>query len=380
MSGTIETTNNNITTKFMAVNDIIKVLDVYNSTEFTQKTNVVLTSLKEDYDLGTANILSSYFMLSHTLANNDNEIKKTELLKKKDKIFLKYQRFIRKENFISELDRLMRKIKKYVDTTIDDVDTKQSFYKLDKLYHSTTIIKKIKEVVYELCDCTNKMVIEPANSVLVCKHCGNERELLGTVFEDAQFYYQEGQRTKHGTYDPSKHCRFWVERIQARETTEIPTTVIKAISRCIVRDRVRNKNHITCDQIRKYLRETGFTKYNEHVSLLRKMITGITPEQLTDYEMQLVHIYFDKVIRIFDEIKPFDKTNCPYHPYFIYKIIEQIIKQPCHKTRKSKILSCIHLQSRETLIENDRIWEMICERITEFNYTPTDRNAQHVIF
>lgn len=380
MSGTIETTNNNITTKFTAVSDIIDMLDNYKPSDFTKKTSDILSLLKDDYELGTANILSSYFMLSQELSENDDDVKKSELLKQKNKIFLKYQSFIRKENFISELDRLMRKIKKYVETSVSDIDVKQSFYQLDKLYHSTTIIKKIKEVVYEICNCSHKMVIEPANSVLVCKNCGNERELLGTVFEDAQFYYQEGQRTKHGTYDPSKHCRFWVERIQARETTEIPPAVIKAISKCIVRDRFKNRNHITCDQIRKYLSETGFTKYNEHVSLLRKIITGITPEQLTDYEMQLVHIYFDKVIRIFDEIKPVEKINCPYHPYFIYKIIEQIIKAPAHKTRKAKILSCIHLQSRETLIENDRIWETICERINEFNYIPTDRNTQHIIF
>ena len=96
--------------------------------------------------------------------------------------------------------------------------------------------------------------------------------------------------------------------------------------------------------------------------------------------MQLIHIYFDKVIHIFDEIKPPEKTNCPYHPYFIYKIIEQIIKKKSDRIRKLKILACIHLQSRETLVENDRIWVLICLRILEFTYIPTDRNEQYTEF
>jgi hypothetical protein len=228
--------------------------------------------------------------------------------------------------------------------------------------------------VYETCVCLNKMDIDAITSTLICKRCGMTKKLYGTVFEDEQFYYQEGQRTKHGTYDPSKHCRFWVERIQARETTEIPEKVIISIKKCINRDKIKNINHINCTQIRRYLRQTHNSKYNEHVPLIRKLITGIMPPQLTDYEMQLIHIYFDKVIHIFDEIKPPQKTNCPYHPYFIYKIIEQIIKKDSDRLRKSQILACIHLQSRDTLINNDHIFKPICARIPEFKYIPTDRN------
>jgi hypothetical protein len=42
--------------------------------------------------------------------------------------------------------------------------------------------------------------------------------------------------------------------------------------------------------------------------------------------------------------------------------------------RKSQILACIHLQSRDTLINNDHIFKPICARIPEFKYIPTDRN------
>ena len=46
--------------------------------------------------------------------------------------------------------------------------------------------------------------------------------------------------------------------------------------------------------------------------------------------------------------------------------------------RKKEILSCIHLQSFQTLCANDVIWVPICARIPEFVYIPTDRNIQLV--
>jgi len=102
---------------------------------------------------------------------------------------------------------------------------------------------------------------------------------------------------------------------------------------------------------------------------------------LTDLELQLITMYFDKVIRIYEEIKPSDKTNVPYHPYLIYKIIEHILSTDKNQTYYSKkrmnnILSYIHLQSRETLIENDNTWREITTFMPEVKYKPTDRNAE----
>lgn len=379
MSGTIETTNNNIIIK---IKSIVNLLDLFKEKKIKINDKIIndINELKEEYEMGTINILSDYFLISSQYRNCSNENKKAELLKKKDNHFTKYQIFIRKENFISKLDRIMNIIKQNIQYNKFPKDLLQEIYTFIKLYNNSTIDKNIKEVVYEICICSTKMDIDPITSTLICKGCGITKKLYGTVFEDEQFYYQEGQRTKHGTYDPSKHCRFWVERIQARETTEIADAIIESVKKCIERDKIKNINRITCNQIRKYLRQTHNSKYNEHVPLIRKLITGITPPQLTDYEMQLIHIYFDKVIHIFDEIKPPQKTNCPYHPYFIYKIIEQIITKDVDKERKAKILACIHLQSRETLILNDCIFLPICERIPEFTYIPTDRNNQETDF
>ena len=129
---------------------------------------------------------------------------------------------------------------------------------------------------------------------------------------------------------------------------------------------------LTCEMIRTYLKELHLTIYNDHVPLIRKEITKNEPAQLTDHELKLIYVYFGRVIQIFNKIKTTNKPNCPYHPYFIYKIIEQLLNKQEFQSRKKEILSNIHLQSRETLIDNDLLWSLIVVHIPEFTYCPTE--------
>jgi len=369
MVGTIDITNNNIINKINSVGSLILLLNG----KVDSKCLIQINELKDEYIMGSVNIITDYFLYYNKYKKSDGELEKRELKYKADKCFNLYQSFVNEENFIAKINNIMKNVKKYMNNLTPGLVSECNV--ILSVYNNSTINNQTGEITHDICKCSNKMEIDPVLSALICKKCGLVKELYGTVFEDDQFHNQEGVRTKHGAYDPSKHCKFWIERIQARENTEIPSNVIESIESCIKRDKIINKKNINCIQIRKYLQETHNSKYNEHVPLIKKIITGITPPQLTDYEVQIILIYFDKVIHIFEDIKPQTKTNCPYHPYFIYKIIEQIINKQHDRIRKLKILSHIHLQSRETLICNDIIWEKVCYKVPEFKYVPTDRTV-----
>jgi hypothetical protein len=396
MTSTIESTNNTILLKIQYLHDI---LCNFNNCKISVKYEYIkeLKSISEEYEMGSIKILSDYFLIVHNYKNDlkneltnelahdcDNKIiedfqtKKIQFNKQKDRFFRDYQIFVRKENFIGKMDRLYMIFKNITQSNINKNaelckclnDIKLLFSK----YNNSTIVQTVNPSSYNKCpDCNKDMKILPSSSEIVCIGCGRSEILNGTVFEDEQFYYQEGQRTKHGSYDSTKHCKFWIERIQARESKAIPESVINSIKNSIRHNNIKNIEEITCEEIRKYLRQTKNTSYNEHIPLIRKIITGVTPPQLTDREVQLIVLIFSKAVKIYEEIKPPDKTNVMYHPYPIYKIIEHILKAPNMKRRRNAILSCIHLQSRETLIENDIIWEKVCKYI-DIEYVPTDRN------
>lgn len=354
---TVENTNINIYTK---INELQRILMEYLEYELDPdddcKSRELLNKVKTtqtEYDLGCVDLLLQYSQ--HEKGTPENSL-----------YYNKYMNYISSNNILNIINDVYSYCQflrtKYVvdDNTIDD-----SFANFNLT--SVNIPHGVRS--NDICECGTQMVVESVNSEMICPSCGVSRKLFGVVFDDDQLYFQEGNRTKHGKYDPTKHCRFWVDRIQAKENISIPSDVISKVKKCIRNNRIR-KDQVTCPIIRGLLKQLKLTSYNDNVPLICKLITGKEPDQLTDNELKLTYMYFALVIQIYNTVKPDNKPNCPYHPFFIYKILEQLLKdQP---TRKNKILSCIHLQSRETLIENDRIWKLICEEISEFEYVPTD--------
>lgn len=366
MTSTLDSINTNILSRMSIIDEILNIYFKYEiSPDDSQAVGDFLTLITEihhNYVMATINIIKDYYLAKETNTPSADQNRK--------QLYTQFIKSFHSINITGDLKRIYTFCKKL-----------ERIYKLEDTPHISDLLRKYDCTAVDesyddrnanMCPtCKIPYEIEEKTSEFTC-NCGHVEKMHGVVFEDEQFFYQEGQRTKHGRYDPTKHCRFWVDRIQAKENTEISEKVINAIKKCMRRDQLWIDN-VTCESIRGYLKQLRLTtKYNNHVPLIRKLITGKEPPQFTDYELKLIFMYFGLVIQIFNRIKTIDKSNCPYHPYFIYKIVEQILKNPADARRKADILSCIHLQSRDTLIENDRIWELICEYIPEFTFVTTN--------
>ncbi len=354
MSSTLDNICDNINLKFSTlVNMLNAYKDISDKSDLIDESIQELNALHNNYITDTIELLNNYYTTTDDveLKNIRNQFIKT----------------YHSCNIVGDMDRIYNNCKK-MRKKYNPSDKLLQFH---KTYESTEIDEDFANIGSDYCPtCAIPYYIEEKTAEYVCKNCGKLEKMAGVVFEDDQFYYQEGKRTKHGKYDPIKHAKFWLDRIQARESTNIPDGVINAIKRCIYRDQQWADN-ITCETIRMYLKQLKLTTYNNHTTLILKLITGVEPEQLTELEVRLVYMYFGTVIQVFNKIKGADKSNCPYHPFFIYKIIEQILKSPYQRIRRDKILKCIHLQARDTLIDNDIIWFSICDHIPEFTKIAT---------
>ena len=291
------------------------------------------------------------------------------------------------ENFIpSKSNNILKCMLPYLNESCNPKDI-IIINKIIKDYETIeSIIKKIKTLLnennkvsfdyniqknkYENCElCNGKMNVKISTSELTCAECGNTVKLIGTVLEDNHFYGQEGGRYKHGSYNPMRHCKTWVDSIQAKGSKSIDPLIIQQIKDKISKNKIVNVKNISIDQYRKYLKDLKLTKYNNHITLIRKYISGISPPQLSHDEINRLYNYFDKSIKTYLEIKPPNKRNSMFYPFYIYKIIEIIIEEP---SKKKELLNCIHLQEKTTLIDNDKYWKKICEK-NNFCFIPTDK-------
>src|ERR1700678_7552 len=201
---------------------------------YSLKSNI--TNLYFRYSNASLEILSSYYDI---IERNDNN----QLLKKFDD----YQSIITSENFINIMDNyvdILKKItnklntipefKKFIDIYnhlnindflnsnhstylyIDNDDVPKSpnlissfkdiLNKLIDMYSENKILFQIKTKSINDCECGSKMIMDSSTSYKICESCGCEIYMPGTVFDDSQFYNQQGQCNKHKKYDSNRHC------------------------------------------------------------------------------------------------------------------------------------------------------------------------------
>lgn len=396
MTSTIETNNANILKKIEYLNQICDFL-AQNIKEFTtfDIIRTKIDNLLNYYSVEFAIILSDYF----TLINKNTNLNKTiinsdafstNVSKTKEYYTKQYNQFIKRNNIPAKLDAIYNELKDFFSTYIQKTDedilntsTTNKIYKdawvLFNQYKKIVIHVQIEEIKFtNMCGtCNVHMMITNVNEQS-CSKCGRCQEATSYIIDEDNTS-SDLKNTKCGTYDPSKHCKYWLDRIQGKEIADMsPVYDATELVRVLLNhDKIKNSDFITCELIRSYLRKANKSSMNEHVPLIRKLITGINPPQLSEQELQKVNVYFIKIIKIYNAIKPPNKINCPYHPYIIFKILEQILS---NGSRKTSILRCIHLQSSQTLIWNDKIWYDIVSILqiddANFRYVATDRNRE----
>jgi hypothetical protein len=317
----------------------------YNKYKIQIDTSQIL--IIEDYSNYLNNIINKIIV---TLKNNKIELLNNSILLKKNK----------KHEYIIDLQHLF-------DTLSWTIHTSNNYN---------------QNINYNKCSlCYNIMIIDSNKSELKCNNCGMIKELIGTVFDDNQFYNQEGQKAKSGTFNPNRHFQFWWSHILAKESEEelgdkkdpnnlYGEKVLKQIKNIVNRDH-KILQLLTVNDIRSILREIDKTELNKNVPLILKKITGIGPPYIPNHITVKVENLFTKAIEIGERIKQNKRINKNYYPYYIYRIIEAITSEDDVELRR--LLYYIYIQSKETVESDDMDWEKICKELKEIQYKPTDR-------
>jgi hypothetical protein len=273
-----------------------------------------------------------------------------------------YWAFINSSNIPGILSGCLRRLK-FISTHVPELS--HTISKCDQ-YDTISVVRKID---VSKCECGTPFVI--CDSEKWCRGCAMLQDIYGEAMEVNDS--GDGNKPKQGRHYPNAHFRLWIGRIQAWEIVAIPPKVISGVKECYKRDDV-NRRILKCKQIRKYLKEIGETKHNDHVPLIRKIVSGISPPQFTNAELTEYSICFDKIVVVLKRIRP--SNNITYYPYAIYKIIDSFLK---NTTRKMRILECIHLQSAKTMKFIDSVYETICQEVPELISKPTDRHEYDLI-
>ena len=357
MISPIEVSHNNVINRLHIINSTLKSINKIApilSDQVAMMHSIVTIDATDAY--------STYMLgVSPYIINYDDDDNKS--------VLNEYWAFLNSKNIIGMMDGCARRLYAILDNlecdNPDEIVSISEYLSREQEFKINIFVQKTKRNV---CECGGAMFIYSDTSEYKCKSCGMIATIYGAIFDDMQLYNQDGQKPKHGRHYPSVHCKLWITRIQAWTGPDIPKDVFAKIKKCIMRDGI-NVKKMRCKQIRKYLKECGYSSYNNFVPYIRKIITGIAPPQLTSDELNHLYILFNNVAAVLKRNRP--KNNITYYPYIIYKIIDSIL---ISGHRKAHVLECIHLQSNNTMRFIDEIYGEVCDEIEELKNKPTNKH------
>lgn len=201
-------------------------------------------------------------------------------------------------------------------------------------------------------ECQTEMVFSQNEALFTCPKCGFQEFVL--IDSDKPSYKDPPREVSYYAYKRINHFNEWLAQFQAKESTEIPSTVYDEIMEELKKERISEYSSLKPSKIKEILRKLGYNKYYEHVPHILNRLNGENaPVMSREIE--------EKLRFMFKEIQPSFQTHCPKgrsnflsYSYVLYKF--------CELLELDEYLPCFPLlKNRDKLYVQDKIWKLICQ-------------------
>jgi hypothetical protein len=212
-----------------------------------------------------------------------------------------------------------------------------------------------------ICDTCNKGELIPMEEegILICNKCSKNKPYL--IENEKPSYKEPPKEVCFYAYKRINHFREILAQFQAKETTQIPETVIEDIKNQIKKERITTSS-ISNAKAKEILKKLGYNKYYEHIPFIKDII-GIKPPVMTpELEDTLCNLFMD-IQSPYAKYCPDDRVNFLNYYYTVYKL--------CELLGQNQFLPFFPmLKDREKRIEQDNIWKKICNEL-DWEFIPT---------
>lgn len=203
-------------------------------------------------------------------------------------------------------------------------------------------------------DCKDSMYVSVNESYIVCENCGNydsyfEPSITGLTYEQEV----NTDTNVNFAYKRINHLRELLAQLQAKESSEIPQHVIDCMKGEFKKARIYNKEDITQEKVKAFLKKLKLNKYYEHTRQITNILTGTPPPVISSQLYETIINMFMEIQEPFDRVCPKNRKNFFSYNYILYKFCELL-------GEKEYMPLFTLLKSREKLYHQDCIWKEIC--------------------
>lgn len=175
--------------------------------------------------------------------------------------------------------------------------------------------------------------------IYICNNCGAQEECIGydVSFKDIT----RVNISNKFIYDRRLHFKDCINQYQGKQTSVIDRKVYDDLVTCFENHElvVKGKegyerfSKITKDHILLFLKDCGYAKHYEDITLIHCTLTGIKPDDISDLEQQLLSD-FDDLSSLYTEkfimTNRIDRKSFINSQYVLYHLLQKY-KHPCKK-------------------------------------------------
>jgi hypothetical protein len=208
--------------------------------------------------------------------------------------------------------------------------------------------------------CNNgEMVAVESEGILVCNRCSNFTVYY--VESDKPSYKEPPKEASFYAYRRINHFREILAQVQAKETTQIDSSIIASIKNQIRKERI-TLDQFTDTKAKEILKKLGYNKYYEHIPFIKEKL-GIKPPVMSpELEDTLCNLFMETQ-GPYARFCPDERVNFLNYYYTIYKL--------CELLGQTQYLPYFPmLKDRDKRIEQDEIWKKICNELN-WEFIPT---------
>ena len=207
----------------------------------------------------------------------------------------------------------------------------------------------------ELCPkCRVEREFNPTEALLICHSCGETESIL--LDSEKPSYKDPPREISYFAYKRINHFNEWLAQFQAKESTEIPDLVYNQILMELKKERIENMATLQPPKLREILKRLKLNKYYEHVPHIINRLNGVPAPIMTRNTEEKLRTMFKEIQTPFMKHCPKDRKNFLSYSYVLHKFVELL--------GLDEFLPCFPLlKSREKLLQQDRIWKLICQEL-----------------
>jgi hypothetical protein len=200
--------------------------------------------------------------------------------------------------------------------------------------------------------CHVPMHLHTTISVMVCTQCGETAPFLDAT-ASLLSYSDDSYEYCSFSYKRINHFSEWIASMQAKESTEIPQSVLDTIMQRLKDERVDTVENVTVHKIREILKKFKLRKYYEHTQLIHHRITNKPPPRLTPAQEEKIKLLFMAASAAFSRVCPPDRRNFISYSYIISRL--------CKLLGYSEFVGTFpSLKGRQKVEKQNALWQSIC--------------------